>query len=418
VDGSALSKAPIFTFLDPLDAANRADSAGSLALAGTALYGMTTMGGAGGKGTIFRFDTEKNIATVLHSFAGGMSDGASPGELLTMAGTALYGMTPDGGERGKGTIFKFDTEKRLETVLHSFAGGTNDGASPYGSLTLVGATFYGTTSQGGAHGKGAIFKLDPKENVPTIVYSFAGGTNDGAYPFGSLTLSGTTLYGMTNEGGAIPGPNGPGLGTIFKFDTEKSVVTVLYSFAGPPNDGASPFYEPLTIVGEVIYGVTYHGGAGGKGTIFELDTKKNVEKVLHSFAGGSKDGAFSCGALTRVGTAFYGTTSQGGSGSAGTIFKFDSRQNFTVLHSFAGGANDGAYPYGSLTLLGKNLYGLTHGGGAGGAGTIFKFDTDKSRATVLHSFKGGPNDGAYPFLEPLALVKPTLYGVIGGSKQY
>jgi uncharacterized repeat protein (TIGR03803 family) len=61
---------------------------------------------------------------------------------------------------------------------------------------------------------------------------------------------------------------------------------------------------------------------------------------------------------------------------------------------------------------------LTHGGGAGGAGTIFKFDTDKSRATVLHSFKGGPNDGAYPFLEPLALVKPTLYGVIGGSKQY
>ena len=37
-------------------------------------------------------------------------------------------------------------------------------------------------------------------------HDFTGGA-DGGYPYGDLTLSAGTLFGMTNEGGSSPTPN-------------------------------------------------------------------------------------------------------------------------------------------------------------------------------------------------------------------
>jgi uncharacterized repeat protein (TIGR03803 family) len=44
----------------------------------------------------------------------------------------------------------------------------------------------------------------------------------------------------------------------------------------------------------------------------------------------------------------------------------------TVLHSFQGGPSDGAYPYAGLIDVGGTLYGTTFEGGASGHGTVFK----------------------------------------------
>jgi uncharacterized repeat protein (TIGR03803 family) len=35
-----------------------------------------------------------------------------------------------------------------------------------------------------------------------LLHEFAGGSNDGAYPFDSVIQDGSVLYGMTGEGGA------------------------------------------------------------------------------------------------------------------------------------------------------------------------------------------------------------------------
>ena len=80
--------------------------------------------------------------TSLHSFNG--TDGANPqAGLLQGTDGNLYATTEDGGASGKGTIFKITSSGTL-TTLHSFAG--TDGNSPHAALVqATNGHFYGTT---------------------------------------------------------------------------------------------------------------------------------------------------------------------------------------------------------------------------------------------------------------------------------
>ncbi len=118
------------------------------------------------------------------------------------------------------------TPSDFQTLL-SF-NGTN-GGFPNGSLTLSGSTLYGMTEDGGANGDGTIFSIPVTGGTPTTLASF-NGTN-GEYPYGSLTLSGSTLYGMTGGGGA----NGDG--TIFSIPVTGGTPTTLLSFNGTNGEG-------------------------------------------------------------------------------------------------------------------------------------------------------------------------------------
>jgi uncharacterized repeat protein (TIGR03803 family) len=69
-----------------------------------------------------------------------------------------------------------------ETLLHSFAGSPSDGANPEGGLIVDRAgNLYGTTAGGGESGWGVVFKLAPN-GTSTVLHSFAGGSSDGAFP--------------------------------------------------------------------------------------------------------------------------------------------------------------------------------------------------------------------------------------------
>src|SRR5260370_4900662 len=60
------------------------------------------------------------------------------------------------------------------TTLHSFRGGLMDGATPYGALIQVAdGTFYGTTGAGGAFGLGTIFRMTTDGTV-AVVHAFSG----------------------------------------------------------------------------------------------------------------------------------------------------------------------------------------------------------------------------------------------------
>jgi uncharacterized repeat protein (TIGR03803 family) len=311
------------------------------------------------------FDTTTGKEKVLYSFTGANGDGKNPYGSLILSGTTLYGMTVQGGAYGHGTIFQINTSGAGYKVLYSF-WGSPDGASPWGSLILSGTTLYGMTYGGGAYGQGTIFMFDTATTVETVLYSFAGDP-DGAYPWGSLILSGTTLYGMTHNGGTN------NVGTIFLINTSGAGYQILHSFLGSlvtPNDGAAP-NGSLTLSGTTLYGMTSGGGADGYGTIFQINTNGAGYEVLHNF-GPTLDGAYPYGSLTLSRTTLYGMTYGGGAGSYGTIFQINtSGAGYQVLHSFAGEPSDGASPQGSLILSGTTLYGMTNEGGADGQGTIF-----------------------------------------------
>jgi uncharacterized repeat protein (TIGR03803 family) len=181
------------------------------------LYGTTTYGGASGHGTVFKMD-RTGAETVLYSFTGKSGDGAQPyAGLIRDASGNLYGTTYIGGLAGKGTVFKLDASGH-ETVLHSFTDSP-DGASPYaGLLRDASGDLYGTTSYGGAAGKGTVFKLDSVGKM-TVLHSFTGGS-DGENPSAALIMDASgNLYGTTMDGGnGAQCPYGVtnGCGTVFK----------------------------------------------------------------------------------------------------------------------------------------------------------------------------------------------------------
>jgi len=95
---------------DGSDGANPAD--GLLQASDGNFYGATSYGGAsndcyGGCGTVFKI-TSSGTLTTLHSFAG--SDGANPPARLVQASDGnLYGTTYVGGADGRGTVFRLVT---------------------------------------------------------------------------------------------------------------------------------------------------------------------------------------------------------------------------------------------------------------------------------------------------------------------
>ncbi|PYR33715.1 MAG: hypothetical protein DMF90_19825 [Acidobacteria bacterium] len=66
---------------------------------------------------------------VLHAFAGS-ADGAHPSAALIEAGDgSFYGTASGGGDTGNGTVFRMTADGTV-TVVHSFAGSPSDGATP------------------------------------------------------------------------------------------------------------------------------------------------------------------------------------------------------------------------------------------------------------------------------------------------
>ena len=247
----------------------------------------------------------------------------------------------------------------------------------------------------------------------TILHSFGDGsvTNDGSlsgYAYASIStlpalVQGTNgnFYGTTFSGGTS------NFGTVFEI-SPSGTLTILYSFSGR-SDGGNPATKLVQGTDGNFYGTTYDEGSSGSGTIYKLTPRGNLT-VLHTFGDGSvaNDGLIPLAGLIQGSDGnFYGTTSQGGSGSAGIIFKITPDGAYTVLHNFGDGTvvGDGGSPDGELIQgADGNFYGTANTGGSNnrndsiyGGGTVFKM-TPQGTLTVLHTFDDGslPNDGLYP----------------------
>jgi uncharacterized repeat protein (TIGR03803 family) len=258
--------------------------------------------------------------------------------------------------------------------------------------------------QSPAFQKSGIATPDRRSATYTDLYDFAGRP-DGSAPTAEVTLDDGNLFGTTAGGGE-------GAGTIFKRASD-GTESVIYSFPVDASNGQSPD-GALTITAKGdMYGTTSSGGAGRNGVLYKLSAKGEYT-VLHAFS--YNEGSSIRGRLVRdeLGN-LYGTALFGGAPGNGTVFKYAADGTFSVLHTFTGGS-DGQYPqHGMVRDSAGNLYGATGFGGASGMGTVYKIAPDGTLSTV-YSFTGGA-DGGFLF-GGIGIGKDgNLYGstVFGGA---
>jgi uncharacterized repeat protein (TIGR03803 family) len=310
------------------------------------LYGTTTSGGGSGCegigcGTIYRVAIDGSGYAVLHTFLGVSTDGAHPGGVLIQAMDGfLYGTTGAGGNStcgaagGCGTIFRIATDGSGYAVLHVSTGGPNDGAFPSSLMQSTDGVLFGTTAEGGdsacnaPQGCGTTFRMAPDGTGYSVLRTFTGGPNDGAFPNSLMQATDGLLFGTTAEGGSSACNAPQGCGTIFRMAPDGTGYSVLHTFRGDPGiDGVGPGAPLIQATDGSLYGTTAFGGSSGCfmnegcGTIFTLTPDGNRYALLHTFTGDLADGAFPLALLQTTDGTFYGTANLGGSAGAGVVFR-------------------------------------------------------------------------------------------------
>jgi uncharacterized repeat protein (TIGR03803 family) len=361
---------------------------GSLTYVNGLLFGRTTTTIAtmptpastpvGSYGVIFHLDPTDVASSysIDHVFAGhDTDDGDNPRhDAMTPFNNQLYGTTLEGGTHNNGIIFSIGQDGTGYQALLSLHNSIGD--ESHSCFVVANDILYGMTAAGGDNGEGVVFSFNPPSPTPTptatptatptnfqTLFSFACASSTGKEPHGRLTLDpdGTTLYWMTRKGGEHD------YGVVFKIETSGNNYTELHDFAGGDSDGATSDHGYVVQSGDHLYGMTTNGGHHDDGVLFRIKTDGSSFELLHKFGETHHDGKNPYGSLLMVGDQLYGTTANGGDNDLGTVFVINtSGNNNKSLYSFGGNTNsgDGAKPIDNVILVNGWLYGMTTEGGA------------------------------------------------------
>lgn len=347
--------------------------------------------------------------TTLYNFKGGKTSGANPWYVTMVQGTngQLYGTTYNGGSKGLGTFFEVTTSGTF-TLLHSFAGGAADGASPTGGLTLgTDGNFYGATTLGGTSSQGTVFKMTTAGTI-TLLHSF-NNVFDGAFPWGPPT-EGTdgNFYGTASGGKGQDG-------VVYKITSSTGAYSTIYTFTA--TTGNYPIAPPTQGTDGNLYIPVSLGGTNGCGTIVKITTAGALQGSYDFPCGAG--GAFPIGPLVQASNGdFYSTTQDGGTNGEGTIYQVTTSLGVSVLHSFGALFGDGEYPGAGLLLATDgNYYGSAAEGGTYDDGILFN-TTVGGIYTNLYSFNNSTNlMQMSPLSPPVQNTNGSFYGVteFGGT---
>ena len=365
------------------------------------LYVTTLYGGATGAGAVVEISPPAKpggnwTETVIHNFGAKGAPAYPIAGLIADASGNLYGTAASGGASNNGAVFMMSRPAEAGKpwtvrALHNFVAAV-DGANPVAGLTTDAAgNLYGTTNMG-AFGFGAVFKLSPptapgRPWTESVLHRFSGSDGDGSYPVGGLFVGAEGgVYGTTQGGGSY------GAGTVFKLAPPRTVtgqwvVSILHNFAGNGcggcnSDGAAPAAGLTKDSNGPLLGTTVVGGYKNYGTVFAMVPPASAagswtEAQLSDF--GSNANPQYGNVLVGAKGAVYGMTSQGSTLAAGNVFELVPTAKsggvswtYNELHAFGSGS-DGKFPAGGLVKDGQgHLYGTTTAGGVHGSGVVFE----------------------------------------------
>ncbi|MBI5953696.1 MAG: cadherin domain-containing protein [Chloroflexi bacterium] len=273
-----------------------------------------------------------------------------------------------------------------------------------------------------------LFSKDDNDDLDADYDRFFSGNADSGQPELTVTYSlpGNSAAKMTTTAlAAPPEPTPIPTPETTAAAAAPSQFTVLHQFGGQSNNGRVP-YGTLVAYNGVFYGTTTYGGPpydvpptnpDNKGNLFRMNMDGTGFTVLHEFAGGANDGWKPWSGLAMLGNTIYGSTVYGGphGEGGGVIYEINlDGSGFRVLHAF-GEPGDGFGGSTSPILVGDVLYGLTRWGG-NGTGTIYSYNTTTEVYTQLYRFAANSSDGNAPLGTLTTANDGYLYGTtwLGG----
>lgn len=297
-----------------------------------------------------------------------------------------------------------------------------DNTSEFSPVTaLIAPTL--TTTPGGTVGLGSGAQLtasatltgayNPTGTITFTLYAFHGTS---ALDVETVSVNGNGTY--STRTGYLPSATGT-YQWVASYSGDgnnspsSSALTTLASFNANTGHGGGLIAD----AGGNLYGTTTDGGTYGAGSVFELARGGSAITTLASFSGSPNGGGRSVPAGLVIDSSgnLYGRNVYGGPSDQGTVFELAAGSGtITTLASFNG--SNGRFAFGGLVMDSNgNLYGRTGFGGTYGGGTIFELAAGSSTTTTLVSLD---SDSWHFGISLILDSSGNLFGTASGGGAY
>jgi uncharacterized repeat protein (TIGR03803 family) len=187
------------------------------------LYGVTSFGGNNDFGTLFKFNPSNSQLTPIIDFDDTLWGFEPNSELFQASNGKLYGVTTQGGKDGFGVLFEVDIQNQNVNKLLDFNNNTI-GYHPSGSLIAGNNnTLIGITIEGGNNNKGTLYTYHLGNDSLSTIHHF----DTLIYPSSSSRLTAgqnNKIYSTSNLGGKFD------LGQLFEYDLSNSSIKKTIDF--------------------------------------------------------------------------------------------------------------------------------------------------------------------------------------------
>lgn len=360
------------------------------------LYGMTSAGGSGDLGVIFKVMKDGTSFTVLEDLSG--PNGSSPqlGPLLEVQAGLFFGMTYRGGVSDAGTIFSI-TSGGTHSLLKEFPQPAN---RPWVLVTNEATTeVFGILSTGGPTGNGNVFRVNPDGTGYTDFPPFAGNFLSAD---NLIHVSDNTLWGVAHEGVAVWDYH------IFKMNADGTNFQRIQNLDNPAlGVGLANLIE---YDANYLYGTANGGGAFNQGTVFRIKKDGTGMTKLSDFPGGAGGGSPLRGLIRHSNGNLYGVTDRGGAADLGVLFSINAAGQITKVFELT--SITGLTPRKVIELKGGSLAVITGQGGLTPGGSLFIVDEKGQGLKVVFSFT---TDAGISPIDLFQSQDGTIYVLLSGQ---
>lgn len=385
----------------------------------------------GGKGFFYRYVKSTGKIEVLHSFVGKQEwntnklipSNAFNNDLSLPAYTAIetspgifYGIATEGGDYGKGGIWKYNLNTQSYSVVGSFDDPSeNVGYEPVTALIKGdGDNIYGLNkNKSGSSDDGHLYRINTSNDQLTFVHTLNADGWVMAHPHGQMVYNANlnTIFGTKDQFDA----SSPWGGGVWSYDITNGVQTNEWTI----------LFSQLSTLGSLATGIvqgndgfmyvtTRSGGLNGEGTIIKYAPSGGAHVKIFDFPAGFE--ASGTG-MQAFGTKIFGTCMENQSDQM--VWSYDYFSGAFQVH-LSSTTNDPNHPgWGaeySLIVENGNIIGRTRLGYRG-AGAIFSHNINSNLNTVL--VNAASREGRYIIGEMTQLTDSTFVGYVGkGGPNY